>query len=102
MATQTPKPASLFPDLPRDKTLVGKDGVMSETWQLYFDQLSLAMQSVFTPEGFKMPSQSASNITLLTSSASLANILYDSTNNVFKGNILTAPNTYTWKTFAMS
>lgn len=91
---------AIFPDLPRDWQVVDKDGQITSQWQLFFDQLITALQSNLKPEGFVIPQQTASNIALLTSS--LSNIIYDSTNNVFKGNVQITPTTFTWKTFSMS
>jgi hypothetical protein len=99
----TRKQVSIIPDLPRDPKVIDlKTGELTASWRLFFDQFILALQTNLKPEGTVMPQQSSSNISLLSSSVSLANIVYDNTVNVFKGNILTAPNIYTWKTFTMS
>jgi hypothetical protein len=97
MTTQVKKQVSIFPDCPRSKKIVDKDGNMNDEWYRFFDQLSLALQTNLTPEGFVMPQQSAANILLLTATQSIANILYDSTNDEFKGNIAG-----TWKTFTLT
>lgn len=102
MTASSLKQTSIIPDLPRDSQIVDKNGQLTADYRLFFDQLILALQTNFTPEGILFPKQPTVNIDLLTGSQSLANILYDSTTNSFKGNILTAPNTYTWKTFDMS
>lgn len=95
------KPSSIIPSLPRDPQIIDKNGQLTAHWKLYFEQINQALQTNLKSEGFVMPQQPATNISLLTAEASLANILYDSTNNIFKGNVLTAPNTYTWKAFVM-
>lgn len=95
------KPLSVFPDLPRDPKIIDKDGELTSNWKLYFEQLNQTLQTVFKAEGTVIPQQPTSNIALLTDIKSLANIIYDSTTNEFKGNVQTAPNTYTWKTFTL-
>jgi hypothetical protein len=103
MTAPSIKQSSIIPDLPRDPQVVDpKTGELTASYKLFLDQLILALQTNFKPEGILFPQQPDSNISLLTNINSLANIVYDSTNNVFKGNVLTAPNTYTWKTFTMS
>jgi hypothetical protein len=95
------KPVSIIPDLPRSPNVIDREGSLTPDWKLFFEQLTQALQTNLKPEGTVFPQQTASNIALLTGSASLANIIYDSTNDEFKGNVLTAPNTYTWKTFTL-
>lgn len=97
MVANTKKPTALFPDLPRETPLTNQDGKMHELWQLFFDQLILALQTNLKPEGFVIPPETAANIALLTGSESNNNIIYDSTNNAFKGNIAG-----TWKTFTLT
>lgn len=97
MTTETQKPIALFPDLPRQSPIVGPDGKLSEVWQLALDQLVIALQTNLKPEGFVTPQQTATNISLLTGTQSVANIIYDSTNHAFKGNI-----NGTWKTFTLT
>jgi len=89
--------AALIPDVPHGQKLVDKDGMITPIWSGFFDQLVLALQTNFKPEGFVIPQQIATNIALLTDDASIANIIYDSTNNEFKGNIAG-----TWKTFTLT
>jgi hypothetical protein len=97
MTTQTLKQQAVFPDLPRTTKLVDENGNMNLDWQLFFDNLTLALQVNFKPEGIVVPSQTAANIALLTAPVSVANIIYDSTNNQFKGNIAG-----TWKIFTLT
>lgn len=91
------KPIALFPDMPRDTPLVDSNGYMTDEWQLYFDNLTVNLQTNFKPEGFVIPPLIATNIALLTGAASNNNVVYDSTNNAFKGNIAG-----TWKTFTLT
>jgi hypothetical protein len=95
--TQTRKQQAIFPDLPRDPQVIDENGKMTEIWKWYFQSLTLALQTNFNPEGILVPSQSAANIALLTGIQSSANILYDSTNNEFKGN-----KNGTWFTFTLT
>ena len=97
MTIQTKLPTALWPDLPRDHPMIDKDGMMSDVWKLFFDQLILALQTNLKPEGFVIPQQTTSNINLLTATQSIANIIYDSTVPVFKGNVAG-----TWKTFTFT
>ncbi len=102
MAAPALKQSAIIPDLPRSPRVIDDNGELVSEWKLFFDQLLLALQNTLTREGFVFPQQTDSNIALLTGVQSLANILYDSTNNVFMGNVQTAPNTYTWKEFLMA
>lgn len=108
MTTQTPKQQAVFPDLPRQHPIVGKDGMMTDYWSLFFDNLVTTLQNNFNPEGILVPNQTAANIADLTATQpnpptgantrlSTANVLYDSTNHEFKGNI-----NGTWKTFTLT
>ncbi len=96
------KQISIIPDLPRDKKVISDNGEMNTSWYLFFDQLTVALQSVLKPEGFVMPKQTTDNIALLVNQDSVANIIFDSTVGVFKGRVSTDPDTYNWKTFDMS
>lgn len=88
---------ALWPDLPRDQPLVDKNGMLTAVWQFTLDQLILALQTNLKPEGFVIPPQTAANIANLTAEKSNNNIIYDSTNNLFKGNIAG-----TWLTFTLT
>jgi hypothetical protein len=95
------KQVSIIPDLPRSPVVIDKNGNLAPDWKLFFEQLTQALQTNFKPEGILFPQQTAANIALLTGISSKGNILYDSTNNTFMGNVETAPNTFTWKTFTL-
>lgn len=98
MTTQPPpKQQAIFPDWLRGVQFTDKDGRLTTEAQLFFENLTAALQVNFTPEGIVVPSQIATDIALLTAPQSVANILYDSTNNEFKGNIAG-----TWKTFTLT
>lgn len=97
MTQPTSQKPAIFPDVPRYEKMLDDKGMISDVWASFFDQLILSLQTNLKPEGFVIPQQSASNITLLTATASIANIIYDSTNNAFKGNIAG-----TWKTFTLT
>lgn len=87
--SQTRKQQAIFPDLPRDSQLVNNKGEITAVWSLFFQQLVLTLQTNLKPEGFVIPPQSDTNIAKLgNTSASIGNIIYDSTNNAFKGIIL--------------
>lgn len=104
---QTRKQQAIFPDLPRDNTVVDlKTGEMTAHWALFFQQLTMALQTNLKPEGIVVPPQNATNITSLGNiSAAVGNILYDSTNNTFKGIILVSagpPVVTATKTFTLT
>lgn len=83
---QRKKQQAIFPDTPRDKNMVDKDGNITQHWDLYFQQLSMALQTNFKPEGIVVPPKEAVDIAGLgNTSGSIGNIIYDSTNNEFKG-----------------
>lgn len=80
---------AIFPDLPRDQNLVDQSGNITSPWYLYFQQLTMALQTNYKPEGIVIPSKTATEIGSLGGiDASIGNIIYDSTNNVFKGIVL--------------
>lgn len=81
------KPA-LIPDLPRS-SIVDKDGMLTHDWVLYFQQLTMVLQTVLSPEGIIPPKQTATNIASLVSTSPnlFGSILYDSTNDLAKINI---------------
>lgn len=87
MTQPTNKQVPLFPDMPKGAKFLDDEGKVSQEWLFYFDQMQLSLSRNFKPEGFVIPPQSAANISNLTKAASNHNIVYDSTNNVFKGNI---------------
>jgi hypothetical protein len=96
MIGQSPKPKAIFPDMPRDTPFVGENGMIAPQWKNFFDQWSLAMQTFFKNEGLVIPQLSASDIASLgNTNASVGNILYDNTNNLFKGILLVTPGTLT-------
>lgn len=106
MIKQTLKPQAVFPDLPRGSPFIVKmpngDYDMHPYWKLFFDNLVMALQVNFKPEGIVVPSQTAADIALLVGTtsnpqSSFNNIVYDSTNSQFKGNIAG-----TWKTFTLT
>lgn len=94
MAVQKKLPTTVFPDLPREHPMTEKDGRMTDVWALYFDQLTLSLQTYFRNEGFRMPPLPDTDIASIgNTNQSVGNIIYDSTNNVFKGILLVTPGT---------
>jgi len=96
MTTQTNKQQAIFPDLPRDKQVIDKEGNMTQQWDLFFQNLVMALQTNLKPEGFVVPPKPTSDIIQLIQDASNNNIIYDSTTNEFKGNV-----NGTWKVFTL-
>lgn len=96
MTQQTRQNKSIFPDMPRDKKIVDEKGELTANWDLYFQQLTQALQTNYKSEGIVVPPLPDTDITQLVGDASKNNILYDSTNNEFKGNV-----NGTWKTFTL-
>lgn len=85
---------AIFPDLPRSTQAVKENGEWQPEWRQFFEQLVQALQQNYGPEGLIIPSQTAANIILLTSSLN-GSLLYDSTNNVGKINLNGAWHTIT-------
>lgn len=85
-AQPPPKQQAIFPDLPRNRPLSKPDGGIDDYWLLFFDNLVMALQRNYGPEGLNAPPQQSSSITDLTEAQSQGAILYDTTNNVFKTN----------------
>lgn len=106
MTTQTRQQQAIFPDLPRDDKIVDAKGELTAHWKLYFDQLTMALQTNYKPEGIVVPPLSATNIgNLGNTNGSIGNIIYDNTNNVFKGILLVSlgpPVVTTTKTFTLT
>ena len=84
------KQQAIFPDLPRETDFVMKDDKgnikVHPLWIWYFQNLTLALQTNFSPEGLLIPPQTAANLAALTNSQG-GILLYDSTNNLGKINI---------------
>lgn len=89
MSSPRNKQQAIFPDLPRDDKIADEDGNITSPWKLYFQQLTMALQTNYKPEGIVVPPKIASDIALLGNiSESIGNIIYDSTNDQFKGIVL--------------
>lgn len=77
---------AIFPDLPREKQMVDKEGNVTPAWDLFFQRLVLALQTNYKPEGIVVPPLSATNIAGLgNTQGAIGNIIYDTDNNQFKG-----------------
>lgn len=55
MTTQTVKPQSIFPDLPRESPAVDKNGDFSPYWNLGLSQLFQTLQTNYSNEGLRFP-----------------------------------------------
>lgn len=77
---------SVIPDVPRQERFIQNNDI-NYKWYLFFDQLVLALQTFLTSEGFVMPSQTATDISTYLTNSPNGTILYDSTNNAFKGRV---------------
>lgn len=87
--SQSRKQQAIFPDLPRDKQIVDKNGEITSAWDLFFQQLVMALQTNYKPEGIVLPGQTTANIANLgNTEGSIGNILYNSTTNQFQGIVL--------------
>ena len=110
---------SIFPDLPRETPVIGKDGNFSPLWSLGLSALFQALQENYKNEGILFPRLNAQNIadiqsiyTPLIGSPLPQNIpdisgqtVFDTTNRVSKQFVITydgsvPPNilTATWRT----
>lgn len=76
--------------------LVDKEGNATPEFNQFMSQLVQVLLAGAGPEGLVSPSQTAGNIALLTHSSN-GTIVYDSTNNAFKGNV-----SGTFKTFTLT
>lgn len=98
--------SAIFPDLPRDSQIADKEGNITSPWKLYFEQLTLALQTNYKPEGIVIPPLAAASIANLgNTEGAIGNIIYDSTNNVFKGILLVSigpPIVTVTKTFTLT
>lgn len=120
MSTQQPILQAIFPDLPRETPVIGKDGDFSPLWSLGLSSLFQALQENFKNEGIIFPRLSAANIaniqaiyTPLIGSPLPQNVpdisgqtVFDTTNRVSKQFVITydgatPPNivTATWRQF---
>ena len=115
------KPQSIFPDLPRDRPAVDKEGNFTPYWGLGLSALFQALQANFKNEGILFPQLTASQIAtieaiynpVLLGAPLPQNIpdisgqtVFDSTNRVSKQFVITYDNstppnvqTATWRTF---
>lgn len=121
MAGENPILQAIFPDLPRERPILDKDGDFSPLWSLGLSSLFQALQENFKNEGIIFPRLSAANIanieaiyTPLIGGPLPQNIpdisgqtVFDTTNRVSKQFVITydgamPPNivTATWRTFA--
>lgn len=96
MALQEPFPQAIIPALPRNGQMVDlKTGVMNAEWYNFFQALTLALQTSLNNEGIVIPHLTADNIALLgDNSQSIGTMMYDTTNDEFKGiiNVPQPPN----------
>lgn len=93
---QVKKQQAIFPDFPRGDKLVDSNGDITPPYRLFFQQLVMALQTNFKPEGIVVPPKPTTDITQLVGAASNNNIIYDSTTNEFKGNV-----NGTWMVFTL-
>lgn len=93
MATQKILSKSIFPDCPRDPQILDmKTGSINPVWQLFFQQLSQALQTNYKNEGVVLPPLSNDQILGLgDAEQAVGNIFYDKTNKLFKGIVLNTP-----------
>lgn len=125
MTTPAKQTQSIFPDYPREKPVVDKQGNLAPMWDLSLSSLFQALQINFKNEGIMFPLLTASQISTIqalytpfvggnyqTMLQSLPDIsgqtVFDSTNRVPKQFIITfsgSPaivNSAAWKTFTLT
>lgn len=62
MTTENQILQSIFPDVPRESPAIMRDGNFTFLWELYFGNISQALQANFKNEGIVFPPLSASNM----------------------------------------
>lgn len=67
--------------------VIDENGRFTPVWQRIMQQLLQELQINLSDEGIVMPSQSAANITVLTTAAVNGTLVYDSTNDLPKVNV---------------
>lgn len=75
-------------DAPIYSPMVDKDGLCTPVWQDWFSRLVQQMQINLSSDGFKMPPNTAVDITgPLSTIRQLGDMTYDTTNNVMAVNL---------------
>ena len=65
MTTEIRNQQSIFPDMPREKPVLDKDGNFTALWDLGLSALFQALQDNFKNEGIRIPPLSAANMTTI-------------------------------------
>lgn len=77
------------PTLPQSK-IVDENGHLTNEWRLYFEQQQQNSQQSLSDEGFAIPNQTSSNISLIQPKALNATLLFNS--SVINGGSSSSPN----------
>src|SRR5437773_247311 len=81
-----------IPSLILQTPIVDKNGMITPTWAGILTHLITQLQNNMSNEGYVLPQQPTSNLATLSAAENyqkyVGSILYDSTMNQFKGNIL--------------
>lgn len=76
-----------IPNLPVHREIIDANGKMSEDWYRFFSQAFIYLQQNLSKEGYKLPQQTANNITTLNTAQSTGAIVYDADSHLAKVNI---------------
>jgi len=74
--TTTIKQTVSIPNLYKGK-FVDKEGMLTDGAKLFLSQLITQLQNILSPEGIALPKQSAANITVLNTTKSIGNVLFN-------------------------
>lgn len=66
---------------------VDKNGMLTDSAQLFLSNLISQLQSILTPEGIFIPKQSAENIVILNTAESIGSLIFNSDTNKAQVNL---------------
>lgn len=67
----------IVPNVPNDRRVVDKDGMLTEVWASFFSNLITQMTINLSDEGYVLPAQSTANIAILDVPQNQSRILWN-------------------------